>query len=144
MKTRILTFLMVLLSPLVMANDSLEISQPFAKETPPTSTTSAIFLTITNRSSQMDYLVSAQTPVAGVTELHTHAMYDGVMKMRKIDHIEVVANGETVLKPHSLHIMLFDIKEPLKAGMEIPLTLNFKSGQEITLSVPVKSMKMKM
>lgn len=144
MKTRVLTLFLILLSPLTMANNALEVSGAFAKETPPTSTTSAIFLTITNPSSQMDYLTSAQTPKAAVTELHTHAMYDGVMKMRKIDHIEIVAEGETVLKPHSLHIMLFDIKEPLKAGMEIPLTLNFKSGQEITLSVPVKSMKMKM
>ncbi|GEA50684.1 hypothetical protein VIN01S_14880 [Vibrio inusitatus NBRC 102082] len=142
MTTRFLTFILVLLSPFTYASNVVSVSGAYAKETPPTSTTSAIFLTINNPAAEGRALVSAKTPAAEVTELHTHAMQDGVMKMRKLDKIELPGKTDTELKPHSLHIMLFGIKEPLKEGMVIPLTLTFDTGRVLNLSVPVKKMMM--
>ncbi|GAD79676.1 copper chaperone PCu(A)C [Vibrio ezurae] len=142
MIARISTFILLLLSPLVYAHNTITVSDAYVKEIPPTSTTSAIFLTIDNPTSEDRALVSASTPAAKVTELHTHAMVDGVMKMRQLERIQLPAKTETVLKPHSLHIMLFNITEPLKEGTVIPLTLTFDSGRTLNLSVPVKKMKM--
>ncbi|MEZ9331034.1 copper chaperone PCu(A)C [Vibrio breoganii] len=142
MKTRLLTFILVLLSPFAYANNIATVSGAYAKETPPTSTTSAIFLTINNPVAEDRALLSAKTPIAEVTELHTHVMQDGVMKMRKLDKIDLPGKSDTELKPHGLHIMLFGIKEPLKEGMVIPLTLTFDTGRTLNLSVPVKKMMM--
>ncbi|CAM3069659.1 copper chaperone PCu(A)C [Vibrio rarus] len=142
MITRFTALILVLLSPFVYAHNLIEVSDAFAKETPPTSTTSAIFLTIDNPTTHDRALISAVTPMAQVTELHTHAMQDGIMKMRKLQRINVPAKSKTVLKPHGLHVMLFGLKEPLKEGMIVPLTLTFDSGRVLNLSVPVKKMKM--
>ncbi|GAM63261.1 copper metallochaperone [Vibrio ishigakensis] len=143
MKTRFFTLLLCLLSPFSWASGLVEVSHPWAKETPPTVTTSAIFLTITNPTAEERALVSASTEAAGITELHTHKMDNGVMKMRKLQRINLSPKADTELKPHGLHIMLFDLKEPLKEGMVIPLTLTFDTGRTMTLSVPVKKMAMK-
>lgn len=143
MKTRIVALLLCILSPLAWANSGLvEVSDPWVKETPPTATTSAIFLTINNPGGEDRALVSASTGAAGVTELHTHLMEDGVMKMRQVKRIDVPAKGQAELKPQGLHIMLFELKEPLKEGMVIPLTLTFDTGRVMNLTVPVKKMMM--
>ncbi|OBT09495.1 hypothetical protein A9264_14765 [Vibrio sp. UCD-FRSSP16_10] len=143
MIARFTTLIIMLLSPLAFASNAITVSDAFAKATPPTSTMSAIFLKIDNPTTEDRALVSASTPYAKITELHTHAMQDGVMKMRQLERIDLPAKEVTVLKPHSLHIMLFDITEPFKEGMVLPLTMTFDNGQVVNLSVPVKKMKMK-
>jgi copper(I)-binding protein len=53
------------------------------------------------------------------------------------DSIPVPAKGEVELKPGGLHIMLVNLKQDLKVGDEIEVTLRFKSGLEMKLTVPV-------
>lgn len=143
MKGIIVTLLSLVFSSLAYADtQQLEVSGAYAKEVPPNSPSSAIFLTIHNPQPETRYLLSASTPAAKVTELHTHGMVDGVMKMRKLDRIEIVPKGETRLKPHGLHIMLFELEKPLTEGMTIPLTLTFDTGRSMALTVPVKKMMM--
>lgn len=74
-------------------------------------------------------LLSASSPVAGVTEIHEMAMQDNVMKMRRVDGGIALAKGKTLeLKPGSYHVMLMELKQPLKAGEQVPLTLTFEDG----------------
>jgi hypothetical protein len=60
------------------------------------------------------------------------------MKMRQVQEITIPANGEAVLKPGSLHIMLFDLKDSLKEGEQIEMTLTFANGETQTFDAPVK------
>ncbi len=41
------------------------------------------------------------------------------------------------LKPGGYHVMLIGLKQELKAGDEISLTLHFKNHADLTLTVPV-------
>ncbi|WP_261818027.1 copper chaperone PCu(A)C [Vibrio gallicus] len=142
MKTRFITLLLCLLSPLAWSSSVVEVSHAWAKETPPTATTSAIFLTLSNPTKTDRNLISASTEAAGITELHTHLKENGIMKMRQVKSIAIPAGKSTQLKPHGLHVMLFDLKQPLTEGMIIPLSLTLDSGRVINLSVPVKKMVM--
>ena len=73
-------------------------------------------------------LTGAETAAAGVTELHFMRMEDGVMRMRSLPSVELPA-GETVqFKPGGLHVMLFELKQPLKAGEELDLVLIVEDG----------------
>lgn len=117
---------------------AMDISEPYARATPPHAPNSAAFMTLTNSGDDLVSLVEAATPVAGMVELHTHAMHDGMMKMRQVETIDVPANGMTELKPGGLHVMLFDLQRPLKEGETLPLTLTFSDGSEITKEIPVK------
>lgn len=99
------------------------------------------FMQIT--SAQGGKLVSAQSPLAGVTEVHEMAMEGDVMKMRAVPALELPANKAVELKPGGYHVMLMDLKQPLKAGENVPLTLTIetKDGKRETLElkVPVKA-----
>ena len=82
-------------------------------------------------------LVSASSPVAGVTELHEMAMEKDVMKMRAVPAIEIPAGKGAELKPGGFHIMMMELKRPIKEGETIPITLvtEDKSGKRETVEV---------
>jgi copper(I)-binding protein len=87
-------------------------------------------------------LVSASSPVAGVTEVHEMKMDGGVMKMRALpDGLELPAGKTIELKPGGYHVMLMDLKTSLPIGNTVPITLVFKDlkGTEsrVELKLPV-------
>ncbi|MFQ2368065.1 copper chaperone PCu(A)C [Aeromonas enteropelogenes] len=104
---------------------------------PPGTPNTAAFMVLKNDADQAVKLVAASSPAAGRAELHTHLHENGVMKMRQVESIEIPAKGEVVLKPGSLHIMLFEIG-PLSEQTPMPLTLTLDDGQQLALSLPVK------
>jgi len=84
-------------------------------------------------------LVSASSPVAGVTEIHEMAMEKDVMKMRPISRLPVAPGKPAELKPGGYHVMLMDLKQPLKAGDSVPITLTFEKADKSRQTVEVKA-----
>ena len=82
-------------------------------------------------------LVAATSPVAGVVEIHEMAMDGGVMKMRAIPGLPLPAGKMVDLAPGGYHVMLMDLKQPLKDGEKVPITLTFtdKAGKKTTQDV---------
>ncbi len=90
-------------------------------------------------------LVSASSPVAGVVEIHEMAMEGSTMRMRALPNGLDLPAGKTVtLKPGGYHVMLMDLKAPLKTGesVDITLTVEDKDGKKETVAVkaPVKAL----
>ncbi|CAJ1875500.1 copper chaperone PCu(A)C [Aeromonas veronii] len=104
---------------------------------PPGSPNTAAFMVLKNDADQPVKLVAAASAAAGRAELHTHLHENGVMKMRQVENIEIPAKGEAVLKPGSLHIMLFEVGT-LSEQTPFSLTLTMDDGQKLDLSLPVK------
>lgn len=89
-------------------------------------------------------LVAAESPVAGVVEIHEMAMEKDVMKMRQIPGLDLAAGRTMELKPGGYHVMLMDLKQPLKGGENVPITLVFEDAakQRFTqeVSAPVTAL----
>jgi len=120
--------------------DQLRIDHPFARATPPGARTGAVFFTVDNASKEADRLLRASTPIAAGVVLHQMALEDGVMKMRAVPSVEVRAGGRLELKPNGYHLMLLDLKQPLKIGEKFPLTLTFEDAGTVLISVWVEEM----
>ena len=60
------------------------------------------------------------------------------MKMVAVDKISVPARGQAELKPGSYHIMLIDMKAPLKEGDAVPIMLTFDDGSSQRIDAPVR------
>jgi len=75
-------------------------------------------------------VVSASSPVAGRVEIHEMLTENGVMKMRRIDKLDLPAGKKVELKPGGHHLMLLDLKRPLKAGEKLPVTLGIAEGNK--------------
>ena len=71
-------------------------------------------------------------------------MDGGVMKMGAVPSLELPAGQAVELKPGGYHVMLMGLKQQLKAGDSVPLTLTVegKGGQKETVQVtaPVKAL----
>jgi len=95
-------------------------------------------------SAQGGKLVSASSPAAGVVEIHEMVMEGSTMKMRAIPGLDLPAGKTVELKPGGYHVMLMDLKAPLKAGeqVELSLVVEGKDGKKETLAVkaPVKAL----
>jgi copper(I)-binding protein len=133
-----LTLLSAAPSPAQQA-PTIEIVAPWARATAGTAKTGAAYMTLRNAGHGPDRLVGASTPAAGRAELHTHVRDGDVMRMRKIDSIEMKPDAAATLAPGGLHVMLFDLKAPLKEGDRFSLTLKFEKAGEIAAQVLVRS-----
>jgi hypothetical protein len=115
-----------------------EITMPYVRAVPPGQPNSAAFMTLTNSSDLDGALVAAASPAAEVVELHTHAMVDGMMRMRRVERIDLPA-GETVkLAPGGLHVMLIGLVAPLAVDDMVEIRLSFDDGSERVVSAPVR------
>lgn len=112
-----------------------DVTMAWARPAVPGQTGTGAFMTIVSKDGAR--LVGAASPVAGVVEIHEMAMDNNVMKMRAIPALELPAGREVQLKPGGHHVMLLDLKRPLKAGdkVQIELRLETRDGKRVTQPV---------
>jgi copper(I)-binding protein len=118
---------------------AITIDMPYVRVPVPGHNMTAAFLMVSNTGEQDCKLTGANSSYAQKIEFHTHQHSDGMMKMRPVDSIDVVAGGHVAFKPGGLHLMLFGIKPSDKSTVDINLTTD-KCG-EIHFSAPFKSIK---
>jgi copper(I)-binding protein len=116
----------------------IRIERPWARATAGNTRIGAAYFTLEDLGAAPDRLLRVKTPVAASGELHSHMMHDNVMQMRPVEAIEVRPGSPTVLQPGGLHVMLTDLKQPLKEGERIPLTLEFERAGTIEIMVSVE------
>jgi len=97
----------------------------------------AAYFTLMNHGDAADRLIALSTPVAGKAELHREEMTNGVMRMRPTGPLTLAPNGMIELKPGGVHVMLLELKQPLKPGEHFPLTLTFEKAGTMTLEATV-------
>lgn len=105
------------------ASAQVSISDPWVRATVPQQKATGAFMQIT--AVQSARLIAARTPIAGAVEIHEMAMDNNVMKMRQVVGIEIPAGQTLALKPGSYHVMLMDLKQQVKEGDSVPITLEF-------------------
>src|SRR6266576_1961376 len=122
----------------VKAGD-LVITQAWSRATPGGAKIAGGYLTIENKGSAPDRLNGGTGEVAGKIEVHEMSMKDGVMTMRFLDKGLAIEPGKTVkLAPGGYHLMMLDLKSPLKQGDKVPVTLEFEKAGKVTLSLDVQ------
>ncbi|WP_285712686.1 copper chaperone PCu(A)C [Erythrobacter oryzae] len=115
------------------------VTEPWSRETAEGQNAGGAFMTIANTGTAADRLTGGSTPVAGRVEIHTVSMDGGVMRMRQLeDGLDIPSGGEVTLKPGSFHVMLMDLKQPLKAGDTVPLMLTFAGAGTLETQLIVK------
>ncbi len=115
----------------------IHIMKPWSRPLPAVSVNGAAYMTIMNKGSAPDRLVSVSTPAARKAELHNHIMEGGLMKMRPVGVLKITPGDPSVLQPGGLHIMLMGLSQPLVEGNSFPLTLNFERAGSIEVEVMI-------
>lgn len=114
------------------------VAHPWARATPGGVKIGGAFLEMKAAKGHSDRLVSASSPVAGSVEIHNHIMDGGIARMRRVDGIKLPAGTSVVLSPGGYHVMLMDLKQPLKEGDLLKLTLVFEKAGPIEVDATVE------
>jgi len=117
-------------SPIAIGD--LVVTQAWSRATPAGAKVASGYLTIENKGAAPDRLRGGSSAVAAKVNVHEMATSNGVMTMRMLDAGLPIEPGATVtLAPSGYHLMLADIKQPLKQGDKITVTLDFeKAGKK--------------
>jgi copper(I)-binding protein len=121
--------------PLIAAADTtptsnvnaVTVEQGWSRPTPPGAPVGVGYMVIHNNTSAAVRFTGATTEVAKNVSVHETRAENGMMRMKPLpDGLSIGAGQSVELKPLSYHLMLEGLKQPLKVGQEIPVTLNFE------------------
>ena len=117
--------------------DPIVVRDAWIREPPPRSP-AAGYLVVENRGGESVELVAVATEAAEQTEIHVMEYKNDRMTMRRVEGLQVPAGGEVALKPGGTHLMLMELRQPLRDGDEVELVLRFGDGTERRTQVPVR------
>ncbi len=141
-KILILAFLAALAPATASAHEmtvkGVTVAHPWARAMPQGATVGSAFAEIKTDKDTSDRLIGVSSPVAKSVEVHSMTMDGDVMKMRRLDGIDLKPGESHVLKPMAEHIMLFGLTQPLKEGDLIKLTLTFAKAGPIEVEGTVE------
>jgi copper(I)-binding protein len=122
----------------VKAGD-LVITQAWSRATPGGAKIGGGYLTIENKGATPDRLIGGSADVAAKVQVHEMTMADGIMKMRPVEGGLTIDPGKTVkLAPSGYHLMIMDLKSPLKQGDKVPVTLEFEKAGKVAVTLDVE------
>jgi copper(I)-binding protein len=127
---------LLLAAPAVAQHPAIEVQNAWARATPGAVRTGAVYLALTDHGLP-DTLIGVSSPLAAQAMVHESSVLNGVARMRMLDKIELAPHQTVTLQPGGMHIMLTGLKQALKAGDSLPLTLVFANAAPMTVSVPV-------
>jgi copper(I)-binding protein len=116
----------------------IDIGHPWSRAAP-AGVTGAGYLTLTNKGTTADRLLSARADIARAVEIHSNSMEGGVMRMRPVQAVDIAPGAEVKLAPGGFHIMLIGLKEALVQGNRVPLTLVFEKAGEVQVELAVEA-----
>lgn len=118
---------------------SLKLGHPWARATPPAAKVGGGYLKIENAGITSDRLLGGTTEAAARLEIHESSFADGIARMRERTDGVGIGPGESVeLKPGGVHLMLLDLKAPLKQGDRIKATLRFEKAGPVEVEFQVQ------
>ena len=111
------------------------VKDPWVRGTVAQQKATGMFAQITSASGGK--VLSASSPVAGVVEIHEMVMEGSTMRMRAVPALELPAGQAVELKPGGYHVMLMDLKQQMKPGdiVSVTLVIEGKDGKRETLEV---------
>jgi periplasmic copper chaperone A len=113
------------------------VSDAWSRATAPGQEVGMVAMVVT---SQKDARIVAVSSTASASaEIHTMTMDNGVMKMRQLEDLPLSAKKPVTLGPGGNHLMLIGLRQALKAGDTVALTLTVEFADKSTEKVNVKA-----
>lgn len=103
-------------------------------------TPGAAYFTVSQGSGAPRKLVSVYVEGTGRAEMHETVTEGGVSKMQQVKDVPLEAGKSVQFKPGSMHVMLFDVADTLKAGTNTELTVTLDNGDKVSVPARVESL----
>ncbi len=137
-KLIIATLLSLTASAWAQAPANVEVKDAWIRATVAQQKATGAFMQLTAKADSR--VVQATSPMAGVVEIHEMAMENDVMRMRAVPALPLPAGKTVELKPGGYHVMLMDLKGPVKEGDVVPVSLVVEGKDGLRQTVEIKAM----
>ena len=118
---------------------SMTIQDPWARPTPPNAKTGAGYFRVTNNGAAADQLLSASSQIASHVEIHRQILDGTVMRMRRVDVIDIAPGQTLTFEPGGYHVMFIGLTQPLTEGDAFPMKVIFQDAGLAEISVKVRA-----
>ena len=119
----------------------LRIVDPWASEPAgPMANVIAGFMCIQNDGSSPLRIVDASSEAVERVEIHEIVHEQGIVSMKKLDGLDIPANGIVCLEPERVHFMLMGIDDTIRAGANVRLQIHTASGDKQEAVLPQRSL----
>ena len=120
------------------AAPAIEVRSAWARATPASTTTGAVYMTL--RAGEDDTLVgvSVDAGVADTATAHRTVSSDGQLSMDSAAEIALPAGDDVVFEPGGYHVMLEELAGPLVAGESFTMTLSFEHAPDVDITVDIR------
>jgi len=116
----------------------IQVRHPWSRATPPGASVAVAYMEIRNTGKQPDRLLSATSAVAQRVEMHVTEREGEVMKMRQVKAFDIPPRERYALRPGGAHLMLVELKQPLKKGERFAMQLRFERAGELEVELEVQ------
>lgn len=113
------------------------VSDAWSRASAPGQVSAAVGLRITSQKEAR--MIAVSSPASATAEMHTMKHENGMMKMRMVESFTLPAKTEVILGAGGDHLMLINLKKPLKAGDSVPLTLTVQFADKSTEKVEIRA-----
>jgi periplasmic copper chaperone A len=118
---------------------NLVVTQAWSRATPGGAPVAGGYLSIENKGSLPDRLLSASTDAARKTEIHEIALDKSIMTMRPVEGGLFIEAGKTLkFEPGGRHLMFIGLAAPFKEGEQVSVSLAFESAGNVTVPFAVQ------
>lgn len=100
--------------------------------------TSAVYFTLGNSGSVSDTLVAVASDAAERTEMHISTQHDRTMRMSQVTSLPLPAEDSVSFRPLGAHVMLINLRRPLRAGDSVAVQLSFQTGRTVEVIANVR------
>ena len=115
------------------------VESAWARMSPMSAENGAIYMDLTAATDDALVDVAVSMDVAMMSQVHETTMNaDGTMGMQEVDSVPLPAGSRVSLAPGGYHVMLMGLKQPLKLGELVSVTLTFESGEEVVVDAEVR------
>jgi copper(I)-binding protein len=97
-------------------SNGVTVAHPWARATPGGVKVGGAYFEMKAAAGKGDRLIAASSPVAGSVEIHNHIMEGGVPACAA-SRIAIADGKSAVLGPSGYHVMLMDLKQPLRRAI---------------------------
>ena len=118
--------------------ETLNVTEAWVREAPPTSAVNAAYMHIANPDKKDQVITGASSPQFDTVEIHRTEIVDGMARMLPQERLAIPANGNVSLEPNGLHLMLIQAKQPVKAGDHVEINLRLDGGATQQIDAEVR------
>ena len=140
-----LLFFLLLSSIKVEANQHAKIALHggYTFETSLEQKATAVYLSFFNNSEKKIEIESFSTDIANSVEMHDITIKDDIVKMFKVESVEIESKSELFLQPGGRHLMLFGLKKKLNDKESFILRVHLKNQVVLKTNILVLNKKLK-